>query len=128
MTALMTAVATATATVPRLYALNSVPASPTYPYGAYSATLGRGDAYTLDVSHGLRWGRVTVQTFGRTADSALTRMDEAVAALLDQRLTIAGYQCGPLALELDPAVTRDPDDTGVVGVTATFTFTATKET
>jgi hypothetical protein len=127
MTALLTAVATATAAVPRLYAMNSVPASPSYPYGSYSATFGRGDAYTLDVSHGLRWGRVTVQTFGRTADSALSRMDEVVAALLDQRLTITGYSGGPLVLELDPAVTRDPDDNGVVGVTATFTFTATKE-
>lgn len=123
----MTAVATATAAVPRLQPLNGV-VDKTYPYGVYSATFGRGDAYTLDVSHGLRWGRVVIQTFGKTADSALTRMDEVVALLLDKRLTIAGYSAGPLVLELDPAVTRDPDDTGVVGVTATFTFTATKET
>lgn len=127
MTALMDAVATATAAVPRLYALNSVPASPTYPYGSYSAVLGRGDTYTLEANYGVRWGRVTVQTFGRTADSALDLMDKVVAALLDKRLTIVGYNGGPLVADLDPAVTRDPDDTGVVGVTAAFTFTATKE-
>jgi hypothetical protein len=127
MTALMDAVATATAPVPRLYPLNGVPANPAYPYGVYSAALGRGDAYTLDVSHGLRWGRVTVQTFGRTADAALDHMDKVIAAVLDKRLSITGYGSGPLVSELDPAVTRDPDDTGVVGVTAAFTFTATKE-
>jgi hypothetical protein len=122
----MTAVATATAAAPRLQPLNGV-TNKTYPYGVYSATFGRGDAYTLDVSHGLRWGRVVVQTFGKTADSALDLMDKVTTALLDKRLAITGYSCGPLVLEVDPAIVRDPDDTGVVGVTATFTFTATKE-
>lgn len=128
MNATQDAVATATAAVPRLYALGSVPASPTYPYGVYSAALGRADAYTLDVSHGLRYGRVIVQTFGRTADAALSRMDDVTSALLDQSLTIDGRgNTTPLAIELDPSVVRDPDDNTVIGVTATFTFTVSKE-
>lgn len=128
MNATQDAVETATAAVPRLYALGSVPASPTYPYGVYSAALGRADAYTLDVSHGLRYGRVIVQTFGKTADSALSRMDDVTDALLDQRLSIVGFDITtPLAIELDPSVIRDPDDNTVIGVTATFTFAVSKE-
>lgn len=127
MTALTTAVATATAAVPRLYALGSVPATPVYPYGVYSATLGRGDAYTLNARHGLRWGRVVFQAFGKSLDSALSISDAVIAALLDESLSVTGYNCGPCVLELDPAITRDPDVSGVIGVTFTFAFTATKE-
>lgn len=123
----MDAVAAATAAVPRLYPVGGVPATPTYPYGAYSALLGRGDAYTLDSVHGERWGRVTVQTFGKTAASALDHMDKVTAAVLDQALAIAGMRATPCRIELDPAVVRDPDAAGVIGVTSTFTFTATKE-
>lgn len=126
MTAVLTAVAAATAAVPRLYALNSVPAAPGYPYGVYSAALGRGDAYTADESHGLRWAGVTFQTFGKTAASALDHMEKVTTALLDVRLTVDGEQTTPLKASLDsPAVNRDPDDNGVV--TATQHFTATKE-
>lgn len=125
MTALGDAVATATVSVPRLYQLNSVPASPVYPYGSYFAMFGRGDTYTLDARYGVRWGRLVFQSFGRTADSATTHAEAIIAALLDVRLSPTGYVCGPCRLELDPAVTRDPDDTGVVGVTTTLTFTAT---
>lgn len=121
MTATMSAVATATASVARLYPINGVPASPTYPYGTYSAALGRGDAYSKGGEHGLRHGGVVVQTFGKTADSALALMDQVVAALLDQRLSAATT---PLQAELDqPSVNRDPDDNGVVTVTMPFSFT-----
>lgn len=114
--------------VPDLYPLGKVPPKPKYPYGTVAATLGRGDAYTLDVSHGLRWGRVTVQCFGQTEDSATDLMQRAVDALLDQCLEPFGWECTPLLLELDPTIpTRDPDGGGVIGTTATFTFTATKE-
>lgn len=126
MTDAMGAVAAATASVSRLYALNSVPASPTHPYGSYSASLGRGDSYTL-TDEGIRWGRVTVQTFGKTATSALLLAEQARAALVGVALDIAGYDTTPCRSELDPAIVRDPDTAGVVGVTATFTFTATKE-
>lgn len=127
MTVVMDAVAAATAAVPRLYELGSAPSGVEYPYGVYSASLGRADTYTLDGTHGLRHGRVTVQTFGRTADSALSWMDDVVEALLDRRLAVSGLTCTPLAIELDPSVVRDSDDNGVIGVTATLTFTATKE-
>lgn len=124
----MTAVATATAAVPRLYPLNGTPTTPEYPYGVHSATFGRPYAYALDSAARARHGRVTVQTFGRTANSALDHMDKVIAALLDVRLVIAGWRVSPLRIELDPHVGRDPDDAGVVGVTATLAFTATKET
>lgn len=123
----MGAVALATAGVARLYALNDVPDGPTKPYGSYTATLGRGDAYTLS-AEGIRWGRVVVQTFGNTATSALSKAEAVRAALVGTRLAITGYETTPCRAELDPVVTRDPDDSGLVGVTATYTFTATKET
>jgi hypothetical protein len=124
----MDAVATATAAVQRLYRLNSVPASPVYPYGSFSASMGRGGAYTLDGDEGLRWGRVVVQTFGRTADSAVDHAEQIRAALAGTRLTLSGFETTACRAELDPAVTRDPDDSGVVGVTTTYTFTAAPTT
>jgi hypothetical protein len=123
----MEAVANATASVARLYPLNEVPSTPTKPYGSYSATLGRGDVYTLS-AEGIRWGRVVVQTFGNTATSALSKAEAARTALVGTRLAITGYETTPCRAELDPVVNRDPDDSGLVGVTATYTFTATKET
>lgn len=132
MTAVLDAVAAATAAVPRLKPLNEQPEKDAsgqviYPYGVFTAVLGAGLSYTLESHSDVREGRVTVQTFGPTADGALTHMDLVVAALLDRRLAITGWATTPLRLELAPAVHRDPDATGLVGVTATFTFTATKE-
>lgn len=124
MTALSDAVAEATASLSRLYSINAVPASPTYPYGSWSAVLGRGDTYTLDSARGLRWGRITAQFFGKTEASATTLAEQFIAALLDKTLGITGFQTTPCRLELDPAVTRDPDNQGVVGVTVALTFTA----
>lgn len=125
MTDAMGAVATATEDVDRLQPINGVQ-DKTYPYGVYSATLGRGDSYGLDSSEGVRWGRVVVQTFGRTGTSALAKAEEVRAALVGLRLDIDGYETTPVRAELDPVVTRDPDDAGVVNVTATYTFTATQ--
>lgn len=129
----MDAVADATAAVARLIPIGGTPAKGAdgkviYPYGVYSVTLGRGDSYTLNSRHGLRRGRVVAQTFGKTAEAALTHMDEITERLLDEPLLAEGYECTPCRLELDPAVVRDPDDQTVIGVTATFDFTATKET
>ena len=128
MTTLLEATGVALAAVPRMYVAGSVPASPTYPYGVYSASFGRGDAYSLDVAHGLRWVRVVVQTFGRTSAAALDQMEKARTALEDKRLTVTDWAVNPLVMELDPTPpTRDPDDAGVMGTTATYTTTATKE-
>lgn len=122
MTVYMQAVATATAGVPRLYALNSVPASPTYPYGVFTAGIGGGEGYTLDGSvPGLRLGAVTLQTFGKTADAAFDHMEKALAVLMGLRLASG---CTPLQTGLDrPAINRDPDDNGVVTLTMPLTFT-----
>lgn len=127
MSTVLAAVATATAGVARLYPLGSVPATPTYPYGVYSGSIGRGDGYSLDATYGVRYGLIVVQTFGKVGAAAEDWMDRVTAALLDQTLTIAGLDASPCQLELDPVMTRDPDDAGVVGLTASFTFTATKE-
>jgi hypothetical protein len=127
MTAVMEAVATAAASVAREYALNGVPASPTYPYGVHSASLGRGDVYTLDAFEGVRWGRVVHQSFGKTAESALAKDEEFRSALVGKALTITGYSTTAIRAELDPQIVRDPDNAGVVAVTTTYTFTATKE-
>jgi hypothetical protein len=124
----MDAVDAATAGVPRLYALNSVPGKPTYPYGTYAAAFGGGGAYTLEAAHGVRHGLVSVQTFGKTAASALELMEKVVDALLDVRLAVSGWDCTPLRAALDnPAINRDPDDNGVVTATLPFTTAATKE-
>lgn len=128
MTDVIEAVAAATASVARLYEVGKVPASPTYPYGSYAASLGRGDTYLLSADEGVRWGRVTVQAFGKTASSALAKAEEVRAALFGAHLAITGFAATPIRTELDPVVVRDPNDSGVVGVTATYTFTVTKET
>lgn len=133
MTAVMDAIALATAATPRLYPLNSVPAKPAYPYGSFSGSLGRGAAYTLDQSHGVRHGSVTFQTFGKTAASALDLMEKVTVDLLDLPLPMTaeldGYETTPLKASFEaPAINRDPDDHGVVTATQRFTFTATKET
>ena len=122
----MDAVAAVTASLTRFQPLNGV-TDPKYPYSVYSATLGRGDTYLMDSREGVRWGRVVVQSFGKTAESALTAAEAARDELVGTSLPIAGYRATPIRSELDPTVVRDPDDTGVVGVTATYTFTATKE-
>ena len=127
MTTVPEAVATATASVTRLYALGSVPPKPTYPYGVQSSSLGRGDAYTLDAVEGLRWGRIVVQTFGKTQDSAVALAEQARGELVGSTLAVTGYATTPIRAELDPQIGRDPDDNGVVDVTATYVFTATQE-
>lgn len=124
MSIVMDAVATATAGVARFQPLGGV-TDKTYPYGVYSATLGRGDVPSLDGNEGIRWGQVVVQTFSRTASEALNLAEAVRADLVGIRLNITGYDATPCEQQLDPTVVRDPDDNGVVGVTQTFTFTAT---
>ena len=96
-------------------------------YGVYTASLGRGDTYTLDATEGVRWGRITMQTFGKTTESAVALAEQVRDSLVGIRLTITGHSCDPIRAELDPQIIRDPDVGGVVGVTATYVFTATKE-
>ena len=82
-------------------------------------------------AHGTRDYRIGVQSFGeKTAavDQALEYDARAVAALLDHRLEVSGLDCGPIRLQVGGAIVRDPDTSGVVGVTSALIFTTTKET
>jgi hypothetical protein len=124
----MDAVKAATIDVPRFYPLGSVPPKPPYPYGVYAAMFGGGDGYTLDSTYSVRNGLVSVQTFGKTSDSASDHMEKVLAALLDVAPDVDGWDTTPLRAGLDQAaLNRDPDDNGVLTATMPLTFTATKE-
>lgn len=128
LTAAIAKVSAGRSPAPRVYKMNAVPPSPAYPYSVVSASGDMAGNYTLDAHHGTRDYRITVQSFGRDIDGALAYDAAAVGNLLDASLTVAGYDCGPIRLQVGSAVVRDPDDDGVVGVTSTFLFTTTKET
>lgn len=113
--------------VPRLYAVNQVPQQPTYPYAVLDVIPGRGDVYTLDATHGLRWVEAVVQCYGHTSTSAGDLMERFIADVLDQRPVVVGYECGPTEMELDPTATDDRDDDGVIGLITVLRFTAIKE-
>lgn len=111
----------------RVYAENAVPSSPTYPYQTVAVTADRALAYTLDANHGVRSYRIVVRSVGRSMTSASDLDERAITALLDKRLTAPGYDCDPCRQELGSALVRDPDDEGVLVITTTLTFNATKE-
>lgn len=101
-----------------------------YPYLVWSITQDEPTTYTLEARHGTQFHRITWQAFGRTLASARDLDGDVADALLDQRLTAAGYDCGPCSTErggILGRVARDPDDSGVVGITSSLTFAATKE-
>lgn len=112
---------------PRIYKTNAVPASPTFPYSVVSVVGDQAGNYTLDARHSTRDYRITVQSFGRDVDGALAYDTAAIDRLLDESLTVAGFDCGPIRLQVGSAIVRDPDDNGVVGVTSSLLFTTTKE-
>jgi hypothetical protein len=111
----------------RVYADNAVPSAPTYPYQTVAVTSDRALAYTLDANHGVRSYRVVVRSMGRSMTSASDLDERAITALLDNRLSATGYACDPCRLELGSALVRDSDDEGVLVITTTLTFNATKE-
>lgn len=112
---------------PRVYTFGAVPVSPVYPYSVVGASLADAGNYTLDAAHGTRNVRVTVQSFGKTSAAALAYDAAADANLLDQRLAVAGFECGPIRLQVTSPLLRDPDDEGVIGITSAYIFTTTKE-
>ena len=121
----MEAVADATASLARVQPVGGVTV-PTYPYAVYIVALGSGETYSLAAAHGVRMGMVSVQTFGKTADSALSLMESIADRLLDKRLGVDDWDTTPCTAAFrSPRVVRDPDDNGVVGVTQAFTFAAT---
>ena len=125
----MSAVAAAqtSAGVARAYDEGAVPASPTYPYQTRAVTGDRAGGYTLDSNHSYRTFRIVLRSFGKTASSVLDLDEKARRALEDERLTVPGWDCDPCRVELGSAMTRDPDDNGVMSVVTTLTFNATKE-
>lgn len=126
-------VASGRSPAPRVYEFGKVPPKPKgsdagyYPYSVVGVTLGTAANYTLDATHGTRDVRIWVQSFSKTADAALAYDEAADVRLLDQRLEVDGYDCGPIRVQVAAAMTRDPDDEGVVGVTSAYIFTTTKE-
>lgn len=127
MTTLAEAVATATATLPRLYDVNAVPKSPDYPYGSQWASFGSGATYTLDGREGVRRGRIVLLVVGHTEVSALDLTERWRYLLVGRFLKVDGYSPAIVTSELDPAVVRDPDLNGLVSVTTTLSITAAKE-
>lgn len=126
MTTILDAVAAAAADVPRAYQIGSVPASPTYPYTAWSAQLLEDDVPTLDGAGSIRWVQIVAQTFGKTAAAVNAQTEAFRASVVGGWLTFDGYEAGPVTGELRPTpVTRDPDAAGVLGSTSTFTASAT---
>ena len=110
----------------RTYELNKVPPSPEYPYRV--VTVAPADPFARTVAGGSsRFQRIVVQSFGRTLTGALDFDDDATQALDGAFLVAEGFDCGACQLELASAVARDPNDTGVVGVTTTFKLSAPKE-
>lgn len=119
------------AAVARAYPVGSVPASPEYPYLAWSLSQDNPVGYSLDVVHGSQFQRVTWQAFGRTLESARAVDRAATAVWLDQTLTATGFRCDPATTQygglLGAGPIRDPDDNGVLSLTSSLTFTATEE-
>ena len=121
------AAAQAASGVARSYDEGAVPASPTYPYQTRAVMGDRAGGYTLDSHHGFRTFRIVTRSFGRSSASALDIDGKARSGLEDLRLSVTGWSCDPCRVELGSALTRDPDDNGVISVVTTYTFNATKE-
>lgn len=109
----------------RVYPLGEVPPSPPYPYAVVSATREGSAGAMLDSSHALGLHRVTVQVFAKTSARIAEMADLVDGALQDRRL-IDAPTCGPCDLQV-AALTRDPDDAGVLGHTSTYLFIVTRE-
>lgn len=117
--------------VSRAYPENAVPDKPEYPYLVWSVADDRPAAYTLDAVHGMRFRRVTWQSFGETLAGARDYDSRAAGVFLDQVLDVEGYDCGPMVGDAPGAllgsVNRDPDDGGVISITSSLPFAAIKE-
>jgi len=108
---------------PRIYEVNAVPAQPSYPYSVVDVLDLDPDGYTLDQSHGFRDHMLTVQSFARTNDGVIDYNRAAANALLDQTLDATGWSCDPCRFQTSRKY-RDPDDSGVIGITTVYAFMA----
>jgi len=116
-------------TAERVYAPDEIPDLPTYPYLVLEVIAAEPDGYTLDATHGFRHVEIVVQSFGRTTTGASDYLeDRFLYSVLDARPVIAGWRAEQIRMQIPPVPTADRDDSGVYGLTATCTFTASKET
>jgi len=107
----------------RVYEPNKVPDKPAFPYGELSVAPYLPLVYTLDGGHGAHEYQIVFRAFARTAGAVNDYMTQALDLLLGAYLTADDGIYGPGRLELRPTIpTRDPDDNGVLGSIATFTF------
>ena len=121
------ATALAVTRFPRVYDQGTVPKVPVYPYAVVSGWLGRGDSYAADSTHGVRWGRVAVQVFGKSLDEADRCASAVVDALLDHSLafTYRGAEVisTTLRISLDPTSSQSAADGGIEGLTLALSLT-----
>lgn len=111
--------------IARAYTFGGVPQSPAYPYLVVSALRVTPVTASLNGGHDLATWRVTTQAFGRTKAAVDSLDGIAFDALQDQQLVDA-ITCGPCDLQVS-AETRDPDDSGVIGITSSYLFQITRE-
>lgn len=100
----------------RVYAIGAVPASPQYPYAVIGYSPNAPTVRDLGGS-GNPLRRFTVQHFGRTADSVEAVADDTFDAFDGQQVN--GDIC---TQEIATPIFRDPDDSGVLSTTHTYTF------
>jgi hypothetical protein len=103
----------------RVYAIGSVPATPTYPYVVVGADTGTPGLRRVGGGSTRKERRVTVQVFGRTTGSVLNLADLADDAFEDK--VLSALDGGPFSMrELQTGILRDPDDNGVLSILHTY--------
>jgi hypothetical protein len=100
----------------RVYAIGSVPSSPSYPYRVVGYSPNAPVTRTQN-AEGEPLRRFTVQHFGRSADSVEAAATATFATFDGQR--VDGDVC---TQEIATPITRDPDDQGVLSTTHTYRF------
>lgn len=105
--------------VARVYAENTVPAKPSYPYVVLGLSHGAPGAATSDGhSHVTRW--LTAKVYSRTVDQLTATSDQIDAAFNGRALPLDG---SPVAEFLQAnQMSRDADDNGVLGTVLTYRY------
>jgi hypothetical protein len=108
-----------------VYAAGKVPASPSYPYLVTFASTPTPADYSHAATSAAKQWRIATMYVATSEDSGLWLAEKAEAALLDQRLTIAGLSCSRIKRQPGPPFRRDPDAEGVVVATDVWSFVTT---
>lgn len=108
-----------------VYAAGEVPNSPTYPYVVtFASTPTPSDRSQAAKSGSMRW-RVATLMAAASEGSAFWVAEKLEAALLDQRLTVAGKSCSPISRESGAPIRPDRDAENVLTGTDVWTFVTT---